>query len=221
MHKTLFLIQQLWYVADVCLDSMSIKVCCHIYNFEFINENTKWPYLEFPEYLPNPVRYFIKTFQDFLYSLTTRKQNMSRRMTKPNQRPVRPVKTQISLGIRPVWSESSLSAWRNTRPLTTYWAHRKTLRCPGWSESALGAHVICWFCHAAAHKVSDNRVTSFALLTICAYAFEGSPNAPCLAWFSCMFAGICKCTSFCASSLYWFCTKNYIYIDSEVLIFII
>ena len=23
--------------------------------------------------------------------------------------------------------------------------------CPGWSESSLGAHAICWFCHAVAH----------------------------------------------------------------------
>ena len=32
-------------------------------------------------------------------------------------------KTQISLGIHPVWSESSLSAWRNIGPLSTCWAH--------------------------------------------------------------------------------------------------
>ena len=35
---------------------------------------------------------------------------------------VRPAKTQISLGIRPVWSESSLSAWRKLGFLTTHWA---------------------------------------------------------------------------------------------------
>ena len=52
---------------------------------------------------------------------------------------VRPAKTQISLGIRPVWSESSLSAW---------W---KLGWCPGWSESLLGAQSLCWFCHVAAH----------------------------------------------------------------------
>ena len=37
---------------------------------------------------------------------------MSRLMTKPTKWHVRPAKTQINLGIRPVWSESSLSAWR-------------------------------------------------------------------------------------------------------------
>ena len=33
---------------------------------------------------------------------------------------VRLAKTQISLGIRPVWSESSLSAWRKLGSLTTH-----------------------------------------------------------------------------------------------------
>ena len=35
---------------------------------------------------------------------------------------VRPAKTQISLGTRPVWSESLLSAWRNFGSLATHWA---------------------------------------------------------------------------------------------------
>ena len=38
------------------------------------------------------------------------KSNLSRLVTKPTKWPVRPAKTQISLGIRPVWSESSLCA---------------------------------------------------------------------------------------------------------------
>ena len=50
-------------------------------------------------------------------------------MTKPTKCPVHPAKTQISLGIYPVWSESSLSAWRNIGPLTTYWAHSED-----WSD---------------------------------------------------------------------------------------
>ena len=74
---------------------------------------------------------------------------------KTNKMIVRPAKTQISLGIRPVWSESSLSAWRKLGSLATHWAHREdsdqTGRCPGWSESSLGAQSFCWFCHEAAH----------------------------------------------------------------------
>ena len=36
---------------------------------------------------------------------------------------VRPAKTQISLGKRPIWSESSLSAWRKLGSLAIRWAH--------------------------------------------------------------------------------------------------
>ena len=51
---------------------------------------------------------------------------------------VRPAKTQISLGLRPVWSESSLSAWRNLRFLATHWAQ-----------------AFCWFCHVVAQILSS------------------------------------------------------------------
>ena len=42
-------------------------------------------------------------------------------MTKPTKVSVHPAKTQISLSIRPVWSESSLSAWRKLGSSTTHW----------------------------------------------------------------------------------------------------
>ena len=42
---------------------------------------------------------------------------------KTNKVSVCPVKTQISLGICPVWSGSSLSAWRDLGSLATHWAH--------------------------------------------------------------------------------------------------
>ena len=45
-------------------------------------------------------------------------------MTKPTKWHVHPAKTQVSLGIRPVWSESSLSAWRKLGSFT-HWAHSK------------------------------------------------------------------------------------------------
>ena len=48
------------------------------------------------------------------------------RMTKPTWH-VRPAKTQISLGIRPVWSESSLSARRMIGSLASYWAQSEDL----------------------------------------------------------------------------------------------
>ena len=36
---------------------------------------------------------------------------------------MRPAKTQSSLGIRPFWSESSLSPWRKLGSLATHWMH--------------------------------------------------------------------------------------------------
>ena len=45
---------------------------------------------------------------------------------------VNPSKTQISLGIRPVWSESSLSAWRKLGSLATHWAHSIDSDQTGW-----------------------------------------------------------------------------------------
>ena len=50
---------------------------------------------------------------------------MSWLVAKPTKWHVRPAKTQISLGIRPVWSESSLSAWRKLGFLATNWVHSK------------------------------------------------------------------------------------------------
>ena len=46
---------------------------------------------------------------------------LSRPMTKPTKWHVHQAK--INLGIRPVWSESSLSAWRQLWSLATHWAH--------------------------------------------------------------------------------------------------
>ena len=67
---------------------------------------------------------------------------------KTNKRTMRPVKTQISLGIRPVWSESSLcTQWVATDPSFLHgdrkdWSDIRLGGCPGWSKSLLGAHAI-------------------------------------------------------------------------------
>ena len=45
--------------------------------------------------------------------------------TKPIKWNMRPAKTQISLGIGPVWSEYSLSTWRKLGSLATHLAHRE------------------------------------------------------------------------------------------------
>ena len=84
--------------------------------------------------------------------------HLSRFMTKPTKWHMRPAKTQISLDIRPVWSESSLSAWRKLVSLATNWAHNED-----WSDwadaqadlSLRWAHShFCWFCHKAAHLIT-------------------------------------------------------------------
>ena len=48
---------------------------------------------------------------------------LSRLTTKPTKWHVRPAKTQINLGIRPVWSESSLSTWGKLSSLAIIRAH--------------------------------------------------------------------------------------------------
>ena len=79
-------------------------------------------------------------------SVQNRNYQLSHLMTKPTKRHVHPAKTQISLGIRPVWSESWLSAWKTLGPQLPIERSVKTLirlgGCPGWSGSSLGAHAI-------------------------------------------------------------------------------
>ena len=95
---------------------------------------------------------------------------------KTNKMSVRPVKTQISLGIRPVWSESfavRMKTWKALvlhyllsaqRRLRSDWASAKTPirlgRCPGWSESSLGTYTFCWFCHVEAQLLSCQECLS-------------------------------------------------------------
>ena len=68
---------------------------------------------------------------------------------------VRPAKTQISLGIRPVWSESSLcDQWVTKDPVIL---HAISEDWSDWADaqadlSLRWAHMpFCWFCHVAAH----------------------------------------------------------------------
>ena len=106
-----------------------------------------------------------------LFDLCHQIEYLSCDMTKPTKWYVHPVKTQISLGISPVWSGSLLSAWRKLGFLATHCAPSensdqpghctaKTLirlgGCPGWSESSLGAHSFCWFCRVQAHFDSSD-----------------------------------------------------------------
>ena len=77
---------------------------------------------------------------------------------------VRPAKTQISLGmIHPpslirVFEVCMKKPWVLSYPLS---AQRRLIRlggCPGWSESSLGAHSFCWFCHVSANIYFKNKI---------------------------------------------------------------
>ena len=74
------------------------------------------------------------------------------------QNDVCPAKTQISLGIRPVWSEPSLSARRNLGSLAIHWAHSKDWS--DWADLSLRwAHMsLCWFCRVVAHFVMQGKL---------------------------------------------------------------
>ena len=73
----------LWYLADLCLDSMSIKVCCHIYTFKMAYENINifllrdgiWNYWNLYSHIwkKKTLRYFIQIFGIFYTLLTTLK----------------------------------------------------------------------------------------------------------------------------------------------------
>ena len=87
---------------------------------------------------------------------------------KTNKMTVGPAKIQISLSIRPVWSESSLCVqWVATlRTQAFFMRTAKTLirlgGCPGWSESSLGAH--SFFCFVRSRlKWWNIRIYSFSI----------------------------------------------------------
>ena len=59
--------------------------------------------------------------------------HLSQHMAKPNKMDVRPAKTQISLGVRSVWAESSLSVQSVVKDPTCL--HADSEDWPGWAEA--------------------------------------------------------------------------------------
>ena len=101
-------------------------------------------------------------------------------MTKPTKWFVRPAKTQISLGIRPVWSESSQSTRRKLGYLATHWVHsedsNQTGRMPRLIRVFAGSTVIflvlswggsIFFCRS--WRYEKFCVSSFKLLSSCSF----------------------------------------------------
>ena len=70
---------------------------------------------------------------------------LSRSMTKPTKWHVCTAKTQISLGIRPVWSVFAVRSMSSQGSKVSSCGQRRLIRlggCPGWAKSSLGAQVI-------------------------------------------------------------------------------
>ena len=92
---------------------------------------------------------------------------MSCSMTEPTKWHMQPAKTQISLGICPVWSESSLTAQLVAK-------NPKVLDADSEDSSDwVDAHAdpsLCWFCHASAHIIDMRRVMRKAVYAICKHS---------------------------------------------------
>ena len=108
------------------IKSWSCSWMIYISKRSIIDVRSRLPF-EFALYLKTgqPVAQHRHTRFCYFTSLTSKKVHMSRLVTKPTKWHVRPAKTPNSLGIRPVWSESSLSALRKLGSLATHWAHRE------------------------------------------------------------------------------------------------
>ena len=98
---------------------------------------------------------------------------ISRLMTKQTKWPLRPAKTQISLGIRPVWSDSSQSAWRNIWFSATHWAHCEDSDRTGRTDHFVGfvmKRVI--FATLCENHVTFKAVTSCHMKMFVSYALH-------------------------------------------------
>ena len=68
---------------------------------------------------------------------------LSQSTTKLTYWPMCPAKTQISLGIRSLWSESLLSAWRNLGLLVSHLAHNEDPDQTGWMPRLIWVFAGC------------------------------------------------------------------------------
>ena len=83
------------------------------------------------------------------------KNNVSRLLTKPKKWSVCPAKTQISLGIHPVWSESLLCA---------HWVAKDPRFLHADNEDSDQTGRFCWFCHEETHVTLHTRQDFLARL---------------------------------------------------------
>ena len=114
------------------------------------------------------------------------------RHDKTNKVSVRPAKIQISLGIRPVWSESSLSAWRKLGSLAIHWVHSEdsdqTGRMPRLIWVFAGSThillVLSWGgSYSVVEEASDKEPTLRSLF-LCHRPYESHHEKTCLRGFA-------------------------------------
>ena len=123
-----------------------------------------------------------------LFSWSPHTLHMRHSMTKPTKWPLRPANTQISVCIRPAWSESSLSVWRNLGSLATHWVHNEdsdqTVRMPRliWVFAGRTYHfvgfVVLWLTCFSPMFLTEHRAVSQC------YHLAGPYPMPCYTGFN-------------------------------------
>ena len=111
-------------VSQIFKQFYSIKLTCYrcLHKQPLVPSNTvSWTFQE-------PL---IGPFAHLILPQAQLKREVGRLKTKPTKWHLRPGQTQISLGIRPVWSESSITAWKKLGSLAAYWAHSQDSDQPG------------------------------------------------------------------------------------------
>ena len=92
---------------------------------------------------------------------------MSRRMTKPTKWPVRPAKSQISLGIFWVFAVRMKKHWAINNLLSAHWRFWSDWADTQTELSLLWVHIwFCWFCRATAHIILRSTLVQVLLFVI-------------------------------------------------------
>ena len=112
--------------------------------FLFIVTQTFWV---FSQYLPCILHHILKYFVIHIWAATWQNQQNECAPSEDSDQPGHP---PILISLCCPHEESlgpKLPIKRTAKTLT------RLGRCPGWSESSLGAHLFCWFCHVVAHFI--------------------------------------------------------------------
>ena len=140
-------------------------------------KNKLWKFLKMLSFTFNSMNRVLSKSLRFWSKLLHNR--MSRRVTKPTNWHVHPAKTQISLGIRPVWSESSLCAQWVAKDPSFLHADSEDSDQTGQMPRLIWvwAHMpFCWFCHETAQISIPLRVKPVISPTIKVYCLLAQHN---------------------------------------------